>query len=242
MTIMPLEHIPFTACATGAVGDRVDRGHRRTLTNHATGMSLRVLRSGAETDGALLEFGAQYPAGSAPPPAHRHPNQEERFVVLSGHLRATVNGITRDLHAGDTLTICAGETHSMWNPGAERARVNWQVRPALRTQEFFECVYGLTAEGGLNARGASRLLDLALVLRHFRAEVEVTSPPLVVQRLVFGAIGLVERTLGRGLRSGARTVLRTGTVDAQGHATRTVAAMSHSATPRAFQGLLHRQP
>lgn len=162
--------------------------------------------------------------------------------MLSGHLRATVNGITRDLHAGDTLTIRAGETHSMCNPGAGRARVNWQVRPALRTLEFFECVYAFAAHGKLDARGGSRLLDLVLVLRHFRAEIEVTSPPLVVQWLVFGAIGLVERTLGRGLRSGARTVLRTGTVDAQGHATPTVAAMSHSATPRAFQGLLHRHP
>lgn len=63
------------------------------------------------------------------------------------------------------------------------------------------------------------------------ATIEVTSPPLVVQWLVFGAIGLVERTLGRGLRSGARTVLRTATVDAQGHATRTVAAKSLAATP-----------
>jgi hypothetical protein len=31
----------------------------------------------------------------------------------------------------------------MWNPGPGRARAVWQTRPALKTEAFFELVWGL---------------------------------------------------------------------------------------------------
>jgi len=58
-----------------------------------------------------------------------------------------VGGVERDLVAGETLVILAGVSHSMWNPGPESARVSWQVRPALRTQQFFETVFAPAARG-----------------------------------------------------------------------------------------------
>lgn len=167
------------------------------LSNAVTGMTLRILRSAADTGGALLEMEAGYPPGSAVPPPHLHPLQEERFAVLEGHMRAVVGGAARDLVAGDSLRIPAGEAHAMWNPGTVGARLSWQVRPALRTQEFFEVFFALAARGMVDARGVPGLLDLALLAPHFRSEIRVTQPPEWVQRLVFGALGPLARGLGR---------------------------------------------
>ena len=67
------------------------------LTNPVTGMSLRILTSAAESGGSRLEMEAFYAAGSAVPPPHFHPRQEERFVILEGGMRAVVGGVRVDL-------------------------------------------------------------------------------------------------------------------------------------------------
>ena len=167
------------------------------LTNPVTGMTLRIRRCAADTEGSLLEMEAAYPAGSPAPPEHFHPLQEEHFVILEGGMRAVAGGVARDLAAGESLVIPAGESHAMWNPGPGSARVNWQVRPALRTLEFFEVAFALAARGRVDAHGVPGLLDLALLMPHFRQEIRVTRPPAAVQRLIFGLLGPLARLLGR---------------------------------------------
>lgn len=169
----------------------------RVHTNPVTGMSLRILRSPVESGGALLEMEAEYPPGSTVPPAHFHPRQEERFAILDGAMRAEVGGVRRELATGDGLVIRPGTSHAMWNPGPVSARVNWQVRPALRTEEFFRVMFALAARGRVDAHGVPGLLELALLVPHFREEVRLTSPPALVQRLVFGLLGPLARALGR---------------------------------------------
>lgn len=167
------------------------------LANPVTGMTLQILRSAEETGGELLEMEAGYPAGSAAPPFHFHPRQEERFVILEGRMRAVLGGVERDLVAGESLVILAGEAHAMWNPGPESARVSWQVRPALRTQQFFETVFALAARGEVSADGVPGLLDLALLMPYFRPEIQAHRPPAWVQRVVFGAFAPLARLVGR---------------------------------------------
>ena len=140
---------------------------------------------------------AGYPAGSAAPPAHFHPRQEERFAILEGRMRAVVGGVARELAAGESLVIAAGASHAMWNPGPGSARVSWQVRPALRTQQFFATVFALAARGQVDGRGVPGPLDLALLMPYFRDEIQVPRPPAWVQRLIFGALAPVARLLGR---------------------------------------------
>jgi mannose-6-phosphate isomerase-like protein (cupin superfamily) len=43
-------------------------------------------------------------------------------------------------NTGDVLDIPRGTPHRMWNPGEQRARVLWQTRPALRTEEWFRSI------------------------------------------------------------------------------------------------------
>jgi hypothetical protein len=94
-----------------------------------------VLRILSEAPDALV-MEASYPGDAPFPPEHFHPSQEERFEVLEGTMIARVEGEERTF---DTLTVPAGTVHTMRADGP--ARMRWEVRPALRTAEFFELLY-----------------------------------------------------------------------------------------------------
>ena len=113
------------------------------LENPITGQSLTFRRTTAETGGELLEVESSWESGGPEPPEHHHPHQDERFEVLEGELRARVGDVEHTLRAGDTLDLPAGTPHAMWNPGPGRARASWETRPALKTEAFFEMVWGL---------------------------------------------------------------------------------------------------
>jgi quercetin dioxygenase-like cupin family protein len=115
------------------------------------GLRLRFVRTAAETGGDLLEMEADYAGTGEMPPEHLHPGQAERFTVLSGTFRAVVDGEERRYEAGDEFEIPPGVPHRMGADGPSRLR--WEVRPALRTAEFFETVYGgAPIDGDLLAR------------------------------------------------------------------------------------------
>src|SRR5690242_15413127 len=102
------------------------------------GETLEVVET--ESTPEVLVLNAQWsPGGSAPPP-HYHPEQAEHFEVLAGALRVEVDGVQRDLRAGDTLDVPRRTVHRMWNPNAEPASARWETRPAGRTAEWFRAV------------------------------------------------------------------------------------------------------
>jgi quercetin dioxygenase-like cupin family protein len=113
------------------------------LENPITGQSLTFRRTTAETGGELLEVESSWAGAGQEPPEHHHPYQEERFEVLEGELRARVGAVDHAVRAGETLDVLAGTPHAMWNPGPGRTRAVWQTRPALKTEAFFEMVWGL---------------------------------------------------------------------------------------------------
>jgi mannose-6-phosphate isomerase-like protein (cupin superfamily) len=110
-------------------------------------MRLRLIQTANETGGELLEMEASYTGEAGMPPAHLHPNQAEHFEVLEGSMRAIVDGEERVYGAGESFDVPAGTPHQMAAEGPTRMR--WEVRPALRTAEFFERLYG---EGPESAR------------------------------------------------------------------------------------------
>jgi quercetin dioxygenase-like cupin family protein len=100
------------------------------------GHRLRLIR--VEPEQLVME--ATY-SGEAPmPPAHLHPSQAERFEVLEGSIRTKIGDEERVYEPGEAFEVPAGTPHQM---GAEQpSRMRWEVRPALRTAEFFERLYG----------------------------------------------------------------------------------------------------
>src|SRR5919197_1008367 len=141
---------------------------------------LTLVRSGSETGGELLEVTAEWTPGShRPPPPHFHPNQDEHFEVAAGELNVKLDGERRVLRAGDTLDVPRGVVHAMWNAGSEPARATWQVRPALRTEEFWEAMSNLRAAGHRSKNGSVDLPGAALLFRKFRDEIRLTMSPAV---------------------------------------------------------------
>jgi quercetin dioxygenase-like cupin family protein len=108
------------------------------------GFRLKLVTTGSETGGELLEMEATYGEGAVLPPEHFHPSQDERFEVLEGAVRAIVGGAERTYETGETFEVAAGTPHQMTGDGP--ARVRWEVRPALRTAEFFERLYSGAGE------------------------------------------------------------------------------------------------
>ena len=128
---------------------------------------LRLITTAAESGGELLEMEASYPGTGRLPPEHLHPRQDERFTVLEGTIRAIVDGVEGRYGPGESFEVPAGTPHQM---GAEApARMRWEIRPALRTAEFFERLHG---EGPGSARAAS---SPAGFLAEFSEEIRFTA-------------------------------------------------------------------
>jgi mannose-6-phosphate isomerase-like protein (cupin superfamily) len=115
----------------------------------ANGFAVRIVR----LDDELLEVEARYRGDAPLAQAHYHPSQDEHFEVLEGRIHAVVDDAEHWYDAGQTFDIAAGTSHQMAAEGPTRLR--WEVRPALRTAEFFERFYdaldngfpaGMTAE------------------------------------------------------------------------------------------------
>jgi mannose-6-phosphate isomerase-like protein (cupin superfamily) len=104
------------------------------------GMTLLLVRTGNETGGELLEMEATYSGEAGMPPEHLHPSQVERFEVLEGSMHAIVGGKERAYEVGESFEVPAGTPHQMAAQGPTRMR--WEVRPAMRTAEFFERLFG----------------------------------------------------------------------------------------------------
>jgi mannose-6-phosphate isomerase-like protein (cupin superfamily) len=109
------------------------------------GMHLRFVRTGAETDGELLEMEATYSGDGGMPPMHLPPCQAERFEVIEGAMRAIVGDEERVFETGESFEVPAGTPHQMGAEGP--TRMLWEVRPALRTAEFFERLYSEGPDG-----------------------------------------------------------------------------------------------
>jgi quercetin dioxygenase-like cupin family protein len=131
------------------------------------GHRLRLVRTGAETDGELLEMEATYAGTGSFPPAHFHPRQAEHFEVLQGTIVAVIDGTERRYATGESFEVPAGTPHTM---GAhEPSRLRWEVRPALRTAEFFERLYG-------GPQGADPATFFAELFGDFSDEIRVAGP------------------------------------------------------------------
>ena len=130
------------------------------------GFRLRLVRTAAETGGELLEMEATYGSRGSLPPEHMHPRQAERFEVLDGTIRAVIGGTERRYERGEAFEVPAGTPHQMTGHGPARAR--WEVRPALRTAEFFERLY---SDGPDSGRAAGSFADF---LGEFRDEIRIT--------------------------------------------------------------------
>lgn len=129
---------------------------------------------------------------------HRHLRQEERFIVSKGKIVVAVAGEERPLEAGDEATVAPGVAHRWWNVDAGETIVRVELRPALRTEVFFETFFGLARDGKTNSHGIPGLLQIAIAYRTLSDSCpRLTKPPPLVQRLVLTPLVPLARLMGK---------------------------------------------
>ena len=172
-----------------------------TIENPVTGEAITWVETAATTEGALLSFDLALRPDAALAAEHRHVQQTEDFRVVSGRIGISVDGDERELGPGEAVTVAAGVAHRWWPAGDDGAVIRVELRPALRTEIFFETFFGLGRDGKTNAKGIPGLLQVAVAYSELGASCpQLVKPPVVVQRLVLTPLAPIGRALGRRAR------------------------------------------
>ena len=127
---------------------------------------------------------------------HRHPTLVERFTVLQGELTVKRNEQTSVLRPGETAVVEPSVWHDWWNASERDARVRVEVTPGERFLHMIETFFGLARLGRVNRKGMPSPLQLALTAVEFSDIIVFRSPPLAVQRAIFGALTRIARWRG----------------------------------------------
>jgi mannose-6-phosphate isomerase-like protein (cupin superfamily) len=170
------------------------------ITNPVSGETFEFLQTAADTDGELLAFNLTLTPHGKVPGAHVHPEQEERFEVLSGTMTFTLGHRTFVAGPGETVIVPAGRRHRFSNGGDEDAHARVEVRPALHMEELFETTVALAEEGRVMGSGMPKPLELVLFVREYAREVRAPFPPAWVVRATTAPVAALARRLGRGER------------------------------------------
>jgi mannose-6-phosphate isomerase-like protein (cupin superfamily) len=171
----------------------------QVLENPISGEKIIFRQTAADTDGELLAIELVLAPGGAVPGAHVHPEQEERFEVVSGTMGFRLGMKKVIAEAGETVIVPAGKMHRFFNAGDEPAHVLVEVRPALAMERLFETVVALAHEGRCLRSGMPKPLDLALFAREFRREVRAPFPPPLAVRVALAPLAWMAERRGRAL-------------------------------------------
>src|SRR5438128_12081109 len=167
-----------------------------TLENPVTGERLVFRRTTDDSGGAVLSFDYSLPAGGSVPLAHVHPRQEERFEIVSGRAKIRVGRRLRRAGAGESVVVPRGTVHRLWNDGEDELHAVVEFRPALRTEEGFEQLFGLGRDGKLSRRGFPHPLQIAVMAKEYRDEAQFPLVPAVVQRALIAPLAAIATRLG----------------------------------------------
>lgn len=178
-----------------------------SIENPVTGERLLFRTTGRESNGELLQlelFVKPYGLVAAP---HVHALQDERVQVISGHVRFRIGrGPEQPLGARQLVAFPLGAPHVWWNDGDSQAHVLVEFRPALRSEAFFETIFGFARDGKTDQRGMPGLLHLSVLA----SEYEFYPPglPIPIRRAVFRTLSALPGALlalQRRRRSGPLT-------------------------------------
>jgi quercetin dioxygenase-like cupin family protein len=155
------------------------------IINTRTGQIMIFSKTGAETNGALLEIECFNPKSEEREPVHIHPKQESSNEVLSGKLHFWVDDKERIIGPGEKIIIPAGIPHCFWNEEAEVAHHVGRFSPALNIAEFFNTFFALARDGKLNKKGIPNMFHTSVLALAYKDEIRLTKPPWAIQYLIY---------------------------------------------------------
>jgi mannose-6-phosphate isomerase-like protein (cupin superfamily) len=165
------------------------------LENPGTGERLVFLQTAGETNGDLLEYELAFVPSGFSARDHLHPRQEERHEVLEGSLGLVVDGNDRRLAFADAVTVPPNTQHRIYPTQDAPIRARFAIRPALDSDVLLETLFGLARDGKVK-RGNPPLLQLAVIFDEFGELGRPTTPPAIVQKLIFTPLAALGRARG----------------------------------------------
>jgi quercetin dioxygenase-like cupin family protein len=169
------------------------------MVNELTGLRTVFRKTAADTAGELLQVDWIGNPGWTAGPKHVHRKQLERFTVVSGALGVHVDGAEGVYGPGEVAEAPAGSVHTAWNAskGGEEVHALVEFEPALRAEVPLESLAGLARDGKVDRAGVPKNpFRLALLIHDYEDELYLASPPLFVQRAIFGPLAFIGRLLG----------------------------------------------
>jgi mannose-6-phosphate isomerase-like protein (cupin superfamily) len=172
----------------------------QTLENPVSGERITFTRTAADTGGELLAFDMTLSPDGNVPGTHVHPEQEERFEIVSGTMKFRLGFKKVVAGPGEVVVVPAGARHRFDNAGDEPVEVRVEVRPALKMEELFEHTVALAREGKTTRKGMPKPVHLALFVREYAREVRAPFPPPAVVRALMAPLSWYGRRRGHADR------------------------------------------
>jgi mannose-6-phosphate isomerase-like protein (cupin superfamily) len=152
-----------------------------------------LLQTAEETGGELARVEDVVRPGPSRRPASGHPNQEERFEVISGTLGLKVDGEEHLLGPRESFVVSPGVKHLPRNAGEGDLRFVAEMRPPGRFEEFLA---EITAANNSGREGLAYLLTAAQVFHRFPDVERPTPLPRPLERALFALLAGVGELFG----------------------------------------------
>jgi len=166
------------------------------IENPVTGERAVVRFAATNAPGGLVVGDLYARPGAAVVGEHIHPHSTETFTVVRGSIGVRLGGHEQLAGPGTRISVPPGTCHDWWNVGQETAWVIVEVAPGHRFETMIKNLFFLAADGRTDARGRPGLMQAALLAREFDDVIRFTSPPRVVQKVLFAAIAPLARRRG----------------------------------------------
>lgn len=167
------------------------------IINKITTDRITFLQTREETAGKLLQFENVHSANGIGPVPHRHPLQEELFMVQSGILEITVAGVQYSVKAGERITVPPDAMHHWKNGGSEELRMITEFRPALHFEEIIETIAALSQKNKVDKKGNPDPVQMSATLNAYYGEFYLGTMPLALQVFLFRFFGWFLRKVFR---------------------------------------------
>jgi mannose-6-phosphate isomerase-like protein (cupin superfamily) len=159
-----------------------------------------VRTAAADTGGARSVMDLYVAPGGFAADYHQHPYSEERFTLVRGRLRVSVEG--RDVlldEVGQTVAVPPGTTHRFFSASEDEetfAVVEFTNRADRFENLLLRQLFGLAEGGKLDDQGIPSALQTAVTMREFSDVLRFTSRPWPVQRAIYAVLGPLARMRG----------------------------------------------
>lgn len=167
----------------------------QVLNNPTNGDSYEFIETAGDTRGARVTFKAIIKSTGPLVPPHFHVLQDETFEVLSGRLTVVLDGQTRQLGAGEKITLPKNIPHNHFNAGPTAVTYIQSVSPALDFDYLIETLVGLAADGK-SKNGKYGLMQELVTLKYLDSKSYLADLPVFLQQFLMNTIAPLGRRLG----------------------------------------------